>query len=162
MLYQLYETLGYEQVYLVQQNGKIYHPDSLGVDDPRDGVAVGNTMTLATPATPGPGYTKTIPAGSEWWRFDDKTDFCSRFALLFPGPLPASWTDIQNPPTSTSAPSLNEINMIKQIVQRWRNAEATFMGIYVLTSGLMWGYPIDQVWGASTGNWGGTTVFYEP
>ncbi len=36
---------------------------------------------------------RSIPAGTPWWTFDSDTDFCSRFAVLFPGPIfPSSFT----------------------------------------------------------------------
>lgn len=164
ILIQLYYSLGYTNVIIAQQNGLIYGLVASPTGDPDTDLDIETAAPLITPATPGPDREdqKTIPAGTPWWYFDDKTDFCSRFVVIFPSPLPAWWTDIENPPTQTSAPSLSEVNAIRKIIQQWRNAEATCVGIIVSTSGLLWGYPQDQVWGAATGNWGGTTVVYSP
>lgn len=73
---------------LVQQNGLAFSlsaPPTDGVD-PTSLLTVTTLGELATPLTPypTPDYTKVIPAGNPWWTFDFKTDFCSRFAVLFP------------------------------------------------------------------------------
>lgn len=163
ILLQLYYSLGYTDVAIVQQNGVIYTLTTpLGSeDDPLADLVITSAGTLEAPAMPGAGATKTIPIGSAWWRFDDNTDFCSRFAVVITT-APADWTSVVNPPTSSSAPSLNEVNLIRQIIQRWRNAEATCVGIYARLTGKLWGIPASQVWGAATGNWGGTSVVFTP
>ncbi len=115
---------------------------------------------LTAPATPIAPYTKTIPIGSPWWRFDDKTDFCSRFGVFYFG-VPSGWTDIQAVPTDTSSPTLSEVNTIRQIIAKWKNAEATCMGIYVWTSGKMWQNVVGG-WAWGTGTWGGTVTRWDP
>lgn len=128
-------------------------------------------FTLA-PATVPPGsvYDRLIvyelPAGG--WTFDGNSGlpfvngFWSRFGILFPGPLPPSWTDIVSPPTSLTAPSLNEVNDIIAIVNKWRAAKATFMGINVLVSGLMWDWPPSQKWDDPGLVWGGVVAKFGP
>lgn len=162
ILMELYRALGYTNAYIVQQNGLLYSLTTPSAADPRDGVTITATSLATTAQTPGVGYTKTIPAGSAWWRFDDKTDFCSRFAVLFPGSLPASWTSIINPPTGASAPSLSEVNAIRKIIAQWKNAESTCMGIYVLKTGKMIGYPPSHTLGDGTRTLGGTTTIFTP
>jgi len=46
-------------------------------------VALTSNVTPPTSSTLG----RSIPAGNAWWDFDSNTDLCSRFAILFPGPL---------------------------------------------------------------------------
>lgn len=162
ILLQLYYSLSYTNVAIVQQNGLVYTLTTPPNADPTTSLVISNADLLTAPAAPQPPATKTIPVGNPWWRFDDNTDFCSRFAVIFGSPLPASWTSIVNPPTVSSAPSLSEVNAIRAIIQQWRNAEATCMGIYVQSSGKLWGWPLSENWGAATGNWGGTSVVFTP
>lgn len=162
ILMELYRALGYTNAYIVQQNGVLYSLTTPSAADPRDGVTVTATMTTPVAISPGPGATKTIPINSPWWTFDTNTDFCSRFAVLFPGSLPASWTSILNPPTGVSAPSLSEVNAIRSIIAQFKNAEATCMGIYVLKTGKMIGYPTSHTLGDGTRTLGGTTTIFTP
>jgi hypothetical protein len=84
--------------------------------------------------------------------------FWSRFDVLFPSPLPASWI-AGGVPASNSA----EANFIRALIQAWKPAHATPNRIIIVSSGKVWGYPSTQVWGAATGNWGAATVtFWTP
>jgi len=162
ILLNLYYSLGYQNVAIVQQNGRIYRLTTPPAADPTTSIAVTNAVTTIAAQTPYPSsYTKTIPSGNPWWRFDDKTDFCSRFAVVFgTTAVPGSWTSIVNPPTVSSAPSLSEVGLIRAIIQQWRNAEATCTGIVAQQSGRLWGYPEGNTWG--TGVWGGTSTTFTP
>lgn len=163
ILLNLYYSLGYQNVAIVQQNGLVFRLTTPPNADPTTSLVITNAASLTAPATPVAPYTKTIPAGNPWWKFDDKTDFCSRFAVVITtANLPASWTSIVNPPTVTSAPTVSEVGLIRAIIQQWRNAEATCMGIYVGTTGKEWGIPESQIWQAATGNWGGTSTVFTP
>lgn len=87
---------------IVQQNGLAFSlsgAPTAGADN--SGLLSITTLgTLASPLTPYPlystsnpiGYTKTIPSGSPWWTFDSKTDFCSRFAVIFPAGAGGAFT----------------------------------------------------------------------
>jgi len=81
----------------------------------------GATGTLALGASQsrvglgGPAY----PTGSFW----------SRFIVIFTPP-PASWSDIVNPPTTTSAPSAAEIALIQQIIQNFKPGKSSCVGIF--------------------------------
>lgn len=167
LLLQLYYTLGIDNAVIVQQNGLFFTLGAVPEFPPlTDYLNYSTTAALETDLPPDPTRTgfpwfaQTIPAGNPWWLFDNKTDLCNRFVVIFPAPLPASWTDVQNPPTSTSAPTISEVNAIRGMIQQWRNAEAQCVGIIVQTDGLIWGYPTTQVWGAGTGDWGGETVVW--
>lgn len=165
ILLQLYYTLGYTSVAYAQQNGVVYTLTTPPTDPPlTDYLVATDAGALTSPAAPSADRPeqKIIPTGTPWWRFDDKTDFCSRFAIIFGTPLPASWVSIVNPPTTSSTPSLSEVNTIRDIIRRFKNAETTCMGIYVQLTGKLWGYPPTQVWGAATGNWGGTSTVFAP
>ncbi len=158
---QLWDTLQYDYPIIIQQNGLIYTWDTTTV-------TVDTAAELIADATPYPTplYTKTIPAGEPWWRFDDKTDFCSRFMVLFWNGGPGWWTDVQETLTESTAPSLNEVNTMRSIISRWKNAESTCMGIYVHISGEVWGAYYSgtgatiREWGE--GNWGGSVVRWDP
>jgi hypothetical protein len=78
--------------------------------------------------------------------FDNNTDFCSRFAILFP-----------TPPTGYPF-NATDLARLQATIKKWRPAKATCVGINVLTSGRMWGWPATQTWG--TGTWGGSVVTY--
>jgi hypothetical protein len=96
------------------------------------------------------------------WVFDANSGlppsqgFWSRFGVLFPGPLPPTWTDIESPPTTSTAPTTAEVNNLIAIVNKWRPAKATAVWIKVVTSGLIWGWPVTNLWGNSGLTWGGT------
>jgi hypothetical protein len=100
-----------------------------------------------------------MPAG---WPFDFNGGLApqfghwNRFGMLFPGPLPPTWTDIQSPPTGATAPTKNEVNNIISVGNKWRPAKALWMWIKVLKPGsLMWGWPIGQKWGDAGLVWSG-------
>lgn len=157
-LYPISNEIGFA---LIQQNGLVY--TLTGPPTPDDllaNVEVNELAPLASELLPDPPATKTIPAGTPWWTFDNNTDLCSRFAIVVADPAGIGWDDIQDPPTDSSNPSINEVNQMRQVIAQWKPAKATCMGIYVLTSGLMWGYPPDQVWGAGSGDWGGDVVIF--
>jgi hypothetical protein len=134
---------------IVTQNGLSYtlsgNPTA-GVD-PTGLLTIANTSVLPKDLVPTPPSTHTIPAGTPWWVFDSLTDFCSRFAVIFPSGI------------ATDDASKSRL---RTIINRWRPAKATCVSIISKTSGKLWGYPSTQVWGAATGNWGGVTVVFGP
>ena len=111
----------------------------------------------------------SLPSG---FRFDDngglplEEGFWSRFGVIFPGPLPPTWSSIVSPPTSISSPSLDEVNNIINITLKWKPAKATLMWVKAITpGGLMWGYPPTTIWGSGTISWGGsggTVITWNP
>lgn len=155
IMFELYKQ-GYADGYLVQVNGNIYNLD--GTPDPTDPVdsLVKNVV----------GINPLIFGNPPWWTFDSDETFTSRFALLFPT-APVQWNDIlSNAPlygigtrdgytTDTSAPSTSDINTIYNIVNKWKPAKATFMGIFVVTAGSFIGYPVGSIANRNTYN-GGT------
>jgi hypothetical protein len=91
------------------------------------------------------------------WTFDPP-NLWNTFLVLFPTP-PSSWTNIQNPPTSSSAPTADEVARLVRTINLWKPAHAICAGIQVVTSGRIWGYG----WSWGSGVWGGaTTVFPVP
>lgn len=101
-----------------------------------------------------------------WFTFDFNNYFCSRFALLLSS-VPPNWTNVlSNPPTNgigprdgytnntTSSPSTNDINTIYDIINTWKPAKATFMGIFLTTAGEMIGFPQDTIESRNTRNGG--------
>lgn len=90
---------GFDGAVLVQQNGRALSltlplpPFVLGhVWDPTPNLMVTQCNALAATLTSSVTPTRSIPAGTPWFAFDGNTDFCSRFAVLFPGPaLPSSF-----------------------------------------------------------------------
>lgn len=98
-----------------------------------------------------------LPGG---WRFDANGGLplseghWNRFGLLFPGPLPPTWVDVQAPPTPSTLPSINEVNTITSVVLKWKPAKALFMGTWVVVSGRVWGWPPTQAWGDPGLLWG--------
>lgn len=82
----------------------------------------------------------------------------SRFLVYFPSP-PSSWTNIVNPPTPSSAPTLQELRKLRRIINLWKPACALCYAIGVVTSGApaYWGQNGAQ-WG--TGHWGGGITWF--
>lgn len=79
---------------LVQQNGVGYSLSGTPVAG-ADSASLLVTTTLSTLNTDlhsSVNPARSIQAGTPWWTFDSNTDFCSRFAVLFPGPaLPSAF-----------------------------------------------------------------------
>ncbi len=106
-----------------------------------------------------------MPAG---WTFDDngglppQEGFWSRFTVLFPGPLPPTWVDIESPPTDGTFPSKSEVNQIIAVGNKWRPAKALWVSIIVVVSGRVWDWPISQAWDDPGLVWnGGSTVEWQ-
>lgn len=105
------------------------------------------------------GTNPTLPSSPSWWSFDLQNSFCSRYALVFYN-LPPSWTSIVSPPTTSSAPSLSDINTLRSILKTWAAGKATCVSIIARTSGKILGWPTTQTLG--TGTLGGSTVVFTP
>ena len=91
---------GFDGAIIVQQNGialslTLPLPPFTGNWDPTPNLVITQCSQLATALTSNvtpptwktPG--RSIPSATKWFFFDNNTDFCSRFAVLFPGPLPS-------------------------------------------------------------------------
>lgn len=136
---------------LVQQNGLGLSLDASG--------ALGKT--LLGPNPPIGGNQPLAPGVTEWWTFDalgtdaNNDQYNARFGLLFPS-VPAGWAAPTDPPVV--GPTLAEVNTIRRVVNQWRAGEARFMGIWLKTTGFMWGW--GMTWGAFV--WGGGVVYWGP
>jgi hypothetical protein len=83
---------GFSGGVIVQQNGLYYtYSATPNYNDLTQNLVIANLDTLVQDLPPfnaNPlNNAQTIPAGTPWWLFDGDTGFCSRFAILFPGPL---------------------------------------------------------------------------
>lgn len=114
--------------YVVQQNGLRFSLDGSGA----------LVVTVGAPWT--------FPAPNLWNTF-----------LVILTSIPSSWTDIQNPPTTSSAPTVNEIDRIARIINLWRPAHMVCAGLQVVTSGSIWGF--GHTWGDGH-LWGGTQTTF--
>lgn len=123
----LHDT-GYPNAHLVIFNGRRY---SLDADR--------NLITVQ------------LAAGS--WKFRGLTDtYWSRFAVLFPQPLPAAWVAGGVPASSSG-----EAGLIRGLVRRWKPAHMSCEAIAIATSPETWGYfPAGGTWG-DAGLWGDST-----
>ncbi len=179
--------MGYTTAYVVTANGQIWGPSS-GVTPPVPAVGTrlvsgGSPWATMPKPNPTPGNPPALLQEGPWcfsgvdgqtWLLDELPGapdplgkFWSRFAVLF-SPAPASWGSIANPPTTSSSPSKDEVNRIRQVVTSFKSAMGACMGLIVdLTGGgaagarAMWGWPV-RTWGSQGGNWGqytGVTVF---
>lgn len=62
-----------------------------------------------------------------------------------------------------AGPSESTQNIIRSVVNTWRPAKAKFMGVYVLVSGCLWGWPVGTTWGQGGLKWGNcVSAFIEP
>jgi hypothetical protein len=99
------------------------------------------------------------------WNFDGTYTLWNRFGVLFPDPnnLPTGWAaGAASPPTTLTTPTLDEVNGMIRLVNKWRRSAAIFQWIRVCTSGLLWGWPPDMAWGDPGLVWGGTMVEWGP
>lgn len=165
---------------IVQQNGLAHflveetHGASLGIAPTPDRYTEGGDgLQLAIVE-----LNEHIITGAPWWLFGDDGSadraHTSRFMLVFPGQVntdpvdcfPQGWTDAQATLTTSTAPTLAEVNAIRRIVNRWRAARSQFIGIVAIESNFIWGWPCRgsgelRRWG--DGNvWGGGAVFWGP
>lgn len=153
VLAQLQLSLGYASgnFIIVQQSGLAYSlTGTVSSTDPSTWPTNLVTTTLGT--------NQNLSGSPPWWRFDyapygapqpyplnteqQNTAMGSRYALIFYGTLPASWTNIVSPPTPSTAPSLSEVNTIRKILRAWSPARMTCMGIFVVTAGMSIGWPV--------------------
>ncbi len=110
----------------------------------------------------------TVTLADGGWRFDDNGGLppsqghWNRFAILFPGPLPPTWVDVQSPPTAMTDPDINEVNNILAIGGKWRPAKALFQYVQVTVggAGYVYDWPDTFKYNASgfTYNGGATSV----
>jgi hypothetical protein len=92
---------GFDGATLIQQNGRAL---SLALPlpafvlgqtwDPTPNLVVTSCNPLVTSLTSSVTPGRSIPAGTPWFAFDGNTDFCSRFTVLFPGPLPSQFMTV--------------------------------------------------------------------
>lgn len=79
---------------LVQQNGLAYELSAAPTPgaDPTSLIVSVSCSPLIEPLTSNVTVGRSIPANDPWWTFDNNTDFCSRFALLYNSPSPSFYT----------------------------------------------------------------------
>jgi hypothetical protein len=80
-----------------------------------------------------------IPAGNSWFAFDLNTYLCSRFAIVYPTP-PASYPW-----------NANALSQLQKIITTWRPC-CLCVGVFVVTAGRMWDWPV-STWDGTGGNW---------
>jgi hypothetical protein len=160
LLAQLYGS-GYTTAYIVAANGYIYGPSNgVTAPDPINGIAGNPPAWFQLPPYYATGTIVYPP-----WNFssgdaqgqndtpidipfdaggspDPEGDFWSRFIVMF-DPYPASWTDVVNPPTSSTSPSNAEIALIQSIIAKWKPGTSTCVGIMAANGGTRacWAYP---------------------
>jgi hypothetical protein len=150
---------GYTTAYIAATNGFVYGP-SAGVTapDPINGIAgnpptwvqlgpyyaSGGTQTVFPPWTFGAGNGQGQNDTASFNPVETRSDnggspdptgaFWSRFVVLI-DPYPGTWTDVVNPPTSSTAPSNAEIDIISQIINTWKPGKSTCVGILAMNGG---------------------------
>ncbi len=72
--------------------------------------------------------------------------------------LVVAWNVGDNPFASLGD---SDLNALRTLIRRWKPACTRCVGIKILASGLMWGWPSTQKWGDAGLVWGGETVTYE-
>lgn len=85
-------------------------------------------------------------------------DFWSAYFLIF-DPAPASWTNIMNPPTATSAPGAGEIRSIMSLITAFNAGYATCCGLLVAGNGARatFGWPTGRTFYGDVGYAAGST-----
>jgi len=100
---------------------------------------------------------------SDRWTFTDSSTLWNRFGVLFhdPNNLPSGWASAVSPPTTSSTPTLDTVNGLIRLVNKWKRAASIFQWIKVVTvDDGVWGWPLDDEWG--DGTWGGGVVTFGP
>lgn len=121
---------GYADMVIVQDNGR-YSQLTASSGTPSD-VTFGSLMTMVT------------RGGHPGWMFDTRTDYYSRFALVFTA-------DAANLQSDAGRSALNER------VNAWKPSKAAFVGTYVILSGRLFGWPVGRTFGTEP-NLGGNSV----
>ena len=125
---------GYQDAYCVQQNGLIFNLTNTP-DISNDGDLTSNLNIFDAGLDPMVNFPN--------FTFGDTV--ASTFAIILPT-IPATWTDIQVPPTNISAPTISELNVILNSVIQWKPAKATFLGLFVMSSTTwMIGFPVRSI-----------------
>lgn len=80
----------------------------------------------------------------------------ARYAVIFPtlpiGPAPLpNWTDVQATLSTSTSPSLAEVNIIRSLIAQWGPGISGCQGIYAVTAGQIFGWP-SLTW-VSTDTW---------
>lgn len=94
-------------------------------------------------------------------------DFWSIYQLVF-DPPPPTWTNVQNPPTPTSAPSVFEIAALAQVISSFGAAHATCAGFFLPGGGARasFGWPRGRTFyrdaGLTTPSADGLTTLWSP
>lgn len=114
---------GYHDAYCIQQNGLVFHL----ISEPD----ISNGGDL--PASLAYFDAGTDPISGFPTFYLDGNDIASKFAILLT-PIPGSWDDIVVPPTTTSSPSISELNVIINSIIQWKPAKATFIGLYIFAA----------------------------
>lgn len=144
---------GYDGAVVIVQNGAAWSlslplPDFVEGWDPTPNLvkqatssaAVGITSNVTPPTATSAG--RSIPADTAFARFDDNTDMCSRFSVVFPYPTSVSTADA---------------DALKAVIEKWRPAKATCVGVFAYGTAVgAWGWPVRK-WGDGT-KWGSTNV----
>ena len=145
---------GYTTAYLVYPNGQLWGP------------CAGVTLTAPPVITQGNNPWSMSPIDGQAGPVMGEPDLFGAFwnrTLLFFDPIPSSWTNIVNPPTSSSAPTLTEIQQIRTLLARWGAGHAAKIGIAAIvgTSGGLgracFGYPYRTFTSQAGMTFGGTT-----
>ncbi len=89
LLYALH-VAGFDGAVLVQQNGVGYSL-STPVNETSPVMVTTTLSALDVALHSDHDLSRSIPAVTPWWTFDSDTDFCSRFAILFPDTLPGAF-----------------------------------------------------------------------
>lgn len=87
-----------------------------------------------------------IAAGTRpWWFYDHLWAKTHRFGVLFPAPTAIDLTIPEN------------LARIRRVIRTWKPANAKCLGIWVNSTGAIWGWPPGNLWGG-LGLWGGGAV----
>lgn len=143
-----FEAAGYSagQVVLVQQEAHGFMLNGDTTLDPGDRLVTYNLL-------------------SGRWIFGGGTILWNRFGVLFPeySNLPTGWAaGAASPPTTVTTPTLNEVNGLIRLVNKWRRSASLFQWIRVCTSGRLWGWPTTLDWADVGLVWGGTMIEWGP
>jgi hypothetical protein len=144
----------FDDALIVTQNGLGFQltlplPD-IGPDwDPTPNLVKFDLSTLICDLHSDVDLSRSIPVDTPWWTFDSDTDHSSRFAVLFPGPLPSAF-DI------FGAISDENLARLRAVIMKWKPAKALCDGVYVLVDGKYFGWPLRTF--GSGGLFGPSTV----
>jgi hypothetical protein len=112
--------MGYPNVYICTELGQVAGPGATLTTSPAFTV-INTGVALYTPYS---YFTCLTPTQIS----DNLGAYWSNFVVIF-YPVPGTWTNVVNPPTTSTAPTTNEVELIWSVINAWKPAFSFCSGV---------------------------------